>query len=172
MFLPANNSREVFLTVKSDKDKLGLRDRDYLRDDEIEKIQEKLLNLKILKFSTFENYIYHPDNIAELGLDGFDKEQYIAEIINQKNENLIDIVGEIGTARNHYIEFKDGIIVNDGNIKPITDRLKSDLFENFYTYLNMKKHFNKNYLAQFKYSLSDLSQTHWFKNEILKTVNR
>jgi AAA15 family ATPase/GTPase len=31
LFLPANNNREVFLTVKSDNDKLGLRDRDYLR---------------------------------------------------------------------------------------------------------------------------------------------
>ena len=41
LFLPANNNREVFLTIKGDKDKLGLRDRDYLRADEIEKIQHR-----------------------------------------------------------------------------------------------------------------------------------
>lgn len=73
LFLPANNNREVFLTVKGDKDKLGLRDRDYLRSDEIEKIRRQLPNLKILLLSTFENYIYHPDNIAEMDFDGFDK---------------------------------------------------------------------------------------------------
>ncbi len=169
LFLPANNNREVFLTIKSDKDKLGLRDRDYLRTDEIEKIKLKLPNLKILPFSTFENYIYHPDNIAELKLSHFDRNIYLAEIIKQKKEKLIEIVSEIGTSRNHYIEFKD-CIVNDGNMKPITDLLESDRFEDFYPYFNMKKYFNKKYLAQFNCSLIELSKTAWFKNEILKTI--
>lgn len=170
LFLPANNNREVFLTVKSDKDKLGLRDRDYLKTDEIEKIKTQLPNLKILLLSTFENYIYHPENIAELDFDEFNIEEYIGEITNQKNEKLIDIVGEIGTSRSHYIEFKD-CIVNDGNIKPITEALQSDIFDNFYPYFNMKKHFNKKFFTRFKYSLSDLSKTKWFKKEILKTIN-
>ena len=73
------------MTVKSDGSKLGLRDRDYLRTDEIEKIKLILPNLKILLLSTFENYIYHPDNIYELGLDGFEKDEYKTEIIKQKN---------------------------------------------------------------------------------------
>lgn len=170
LFLPANNNREVFLTVKADKDKLGLRDRDYLRTDEIEKIRAQLPNLKILSLSTFENYIYHPDNIDELNLPTFNKDEYITEITNQKNEKLIDVAAEIGTSRSHYIEFKD-CIKDDGNIKPITDALQSNTFEDFYAYFNMKKHFNKKYLTQFKYSLSDLSKTNWFKSEILKTIN-
>jgi AAA15 family ATPase/GTPase len=169
LFLPANNNREVFLTVKADKDKLGLRDRDYLKTDEIEKIKVQIPNLKVLLLSTFENYIYHPDNVAALNIEGFNKDEYIIEIITQKNAKLIDIVGEIGTSRNHYIEFKD-CIKNDENIKPITDALKSDNFEDFYAYFNMKKHFNKTYLTQFKYSISDLSKTNWFKGEILKTI--
>jgi AAA15 family ATPase/GTPase len=169
LFLPANNNREVFLTIKSDKDKLGLRDRDYLRVDEIEKIKIQLPNLKILSLSTFENYIYHPDNIAELNFQEFNKDEYISEIIKQKKAALIEMVGEIGTSRNHYIEFKD-CIKNDGNIKPITDSLQSDNFEEFYSYFNMKKHFNKKYLTQFTYSLSDLSKTNWFKREILKII--
>ena len=170
LFLPANNNREVFLTVKGDKDKLGLRDRDYLRADEIERIKAQLPNLKILLLSTFENYIYHPDNIAELNLPGFNTDEYVVEITNQKNEKLIDVVSEIGTSRSHYIEFKD-CIKDDGNIKPITEALQSNNFEDFYSYFNMKKHFNKKYLTQFKYSLSDLSKTNWFKNEVLKTLN-
>ena len=169
LFLPANNNREVFLTIKGDKDKLGLRDRDYLRTDEIEKINLQYPNLKILLLSTFENYIYHPDNLAELNFNGFDKVEYLNEIINQKNEKLIDIVSEIGTSRNHYIEFKD-CIKNDENIKPITEALQSNNFEDFYAFYNMKKHFNKKHLTQFKFSLSDLSKTKWFKQEILKTI--
>lgn len=173
LFLPANNNREVFLTVKEDKDKLGLRDKDYLRTDEIEKIKAKLPNLKILSLYTFENYIYHPENIAELDFEGFNKEDYATEITRQKNEKLIDIASEIGTSRSHYIEFKDDTagITNDGKIKPITDALKSNDFDVFYPYFNMKKHFIKTYLNQFSYTLSDLSKTNWFKNEILKTLN-
>src|ERR1700733_5153867 len=97
LFLPANNNREVFLTVKSDKDKLGLRDRDYLRDDEIKKIKSKLPNQKILNLYTFENYIYHPSNIAELNINDYNQQEYISEITRQKNEKLLSIVAEIGT---------------------------------------------------------------------------
>lgn len=128
LFLPANNNAEVFLTVKADKDKLGLRDKDYLRADEIEKINALMQNLKILSLYTFENYIYHPDNILELNILGFNKDEYINEIIKQKNEKLIDVVSEIGTARTHYIEFKNGI-KNDGNIKLITDCFKKQYFQ-------------------------------------------
>ncbi len=170
LFLPANNNREVFLTVKSDKEKLGLRDRDYLRPDEIQLLTKKIKNLKILMFYTFENYIYHPKNISELNLLGFNENEYEAEIINQKNEKLIDIVAEIGISRNHYIEFKD-CIKNDGILKPITSALQSDVFDTFYPYFNMKKHFNQKYLNKYNYLLSDLSKTNWFKTEILKILN-
>lgn len=170
LFLPANNNREVFLTVKADKSKLGLRDRDYLKNEEMEKIRANLPNLKILSLYTFENFIYHPDNIAELSIIGFNKIEYLSEIVAQKNEKILEIVGEIGTSRNHYIEFKD-CIKNDENIKPIIDALKSDNFEDFYCFFNMKKHYNKKYLNQFSYTLSDLSKTKWFKNQILKTIN-
>lgn len=170
LFLPANNNREVFLTVKADKSKLGLRDRDYLRTDETESIKAKHPNLKILSLYTFENYIYHPENIAELSFTGFNKEEYITEITKQKNEKLLEIVSEIGTSRTHYIEFKD-CIKNDENIKPIREALASDNFDDFYPCFNMKKYYDKKYLHQFKYTLSDLSKTAWFKQQILKTID-
>lgn len=169
LFLPANNNREVFLTVKADKDKLGLRDRDYLRSDEIMLIKNKLPNLKILSFYTFENYIYHPDNLVELNLIGFNKNEYINNITQQKNNKLLNIVSEIGMSRNHYIEFKD-CIKNDGNIEPIIEMLKSDDFEQFYVYFNMKEYFQKEYLSQFNISINDLSKTQWFKQAILKII--
>jgi AAA15 family ATPase/GTPase len=169
LFLPANNNREVFLTVKQDKDKLGLRDRDYLKDEEILAIQEKLPNLKILGLSTFENYIYHPDNLAELNLNGFDKEVYIREIIEQKNEKKDDILVELGTSRSHYIEFKD-CIKNDQNLKPVSKALSSDQLLDFYRYFNMKKYFDKTSISKYNLSINDLTKTHWFKNAILETL--
>jgi AAA15 family ATPase/GTPase len=169
LFLPANNNREVFLTIKNDTEKLGLRDRDYLRSDEIAEIKQKLPHFKILTLSTFENYIYHPDNIQELDIEGFNKENYIAEIIKQKNEKLLGIVGEIGIARNHYIEFKD-CIKNDGNIDAIIEKLKSDVFDDFYIYFNMKKHFNKHYIEKLQCTTSQLCQTKWFKHQIFNTL--
>jgi hypothetical protein len=84
--------------------------------------------MRILSYSTFENYIYHPSNLSELNPPGFDIKHYVADVISQKNMRLLEIVGEIGTSRNHYVEFKDDLkgFKNDGNIKPIIDALKSD----------------------------------------------
>ncbi len=170
LFLPANNNREVFLTVKGDAEKLGLRDRDYLRDDEIKQITSKMPNFRILNFYTFENYIYHPDNVAELNLHGYDKSLYLQDIIKQKNEKIYGIIGEIGTSRQHYVEYKD-FLKNDGNIEQIIESLRNDNFDTFYPYFNMKKHYQKNYLSQFNYSIKDLARTSWFKREILKILN-
>ena len=165
LFLPANNNREVFLTVKGDKDKIGLRDRDYLKPEEISSIKKKFPTLKILDYCTFENYTYHPDNIEQLNLKNFNKEAYITEITAQKNDKVIDIVGELGTARQTYVEFKEGI-KNDGDIKPITNALTSNKFTDFYPYFNMKKYYNKAYLQSFPIQLKDLVQTNWFTSAI------
>ncbi|TAF73106.1 MAG: chromosome segregation protein SMC [Bacteroidetes bacterium] len=171
LFLPANNNREVFLTIKQDKEKYGLRDRDYLKQDEVESIKNEIPNLKILLFYAFENYLYHPKNILELDLKGFDAKVYVDDIIFQKNEKLLDIVAEINISRTHYIEFKE-VIKNTENIKPIIEALKTDVFDVFYPFLNMKKHYNKKYLNQFTYSIADLSKTKWFKNEILSVLKQ
>ena len=171
LFLPANNNREVFLTIKNDKDKIGLRDRDYLRDDEIIAINSNYSNLKILPFYTFENLIYHPDNIDELKMEGFIKENYMEEIVKQKNEKLLEIIGEVGTSRSHYIEFKDGI-KNDENIKPIIDSLKSNNLSDFYKFFNMKKHFNRTYMSQINIRPIDLVKTKWFEKIIIETLKR
>jgi hypothetical protein len=165
LFLPANNNREVFLTIKGDKEKLGLRDKDYLRPDEVKSIQAAFPNLKILAYYAFENYLYHPDNIAELQLPRFSKAAYVQELIEQKNEKMLTIVGEIGTSRSHYIEFKEGI-KNDMKIETIIDALKSDSLEDFYPYFNVKKYFTKNYLKEFNITSASLVSTKWFKTSI------
>ncbi|WP_346320187.1 AAA family ATPase [Chitinophaga sp. YIM B06452] len=169
-FLPAQNSREVFLTIKGDTAKLGLRDRDYLREDEIARIRAKYPNLKILQYYAFENYIYHPDNIAELRWHGYNKDAYIKEIIVQKKKSFIQIVSKIAVARQSYVEFKEGI-KNDENIAPILQDLESDDFESFYPFFSVKDYYNKAYLQQFKYTISDLVKTNWFKSNIARLLN-
>jgi AAA15 family ATPase/GTPase len=164
-FLPAKDSREVFLTIKGDETKLGIRDRDYFRDDEIIAIRKLYPNLRILHYYAFENYIYHPNNIAELGWPGFDKKEYLEEIIAQKNKSLHRIILGIVSARQTYIEFKD-VIKNDNKAEPIVHALESDEFEIFYPYFSMKTFYNKNYLQHFRYTISDLVKTDWFKVQI------
>lgn len=170
-FLPANDSREVFLTIKGDTSKLGLRDRDYLKDTEITAIQAKFPNLRILKYYAFENYIYHPDNLAELGWSGYNKEMYVEEIIEQKKRNLLQIAAKIAVARQSYIEFKEGI-KNDTDISMILSSLESNDFDSFYPFFSMKSYYNKTYLRQFSYSISDLVKTKWFKSNLTNLLNK
>ncbi|MBC9914781.1 AAA family ATPase [Chitinophaga varians] len=170
LFLPANNNREVFLTIKADPNMIGLRDRDYLRDDEITSIKAMYPNLKILHYYAFENYIYHPDNIAEMGWDRFDRDTYIREIVAQKNDRLLSIVADIATARQTYVEFKEGI-KNDSKIDSIIQALKSDELETFYPYYSVKSHYNKAYLHQFDFAIKDLVKTTWFKTRIEGVMN-
>lgn len=165
LFLPASNNREVFLTVKGDPNMIGLRDRDYLKSNEIEAIRRKFPNLKILHYYAFENYLYHPDNIQELQFQGYDRKAYIADIIQQKKERLITIVDEIGTSRQTYVEFKEGIKMEEDR-KEITDALQSDDLETFYPFFNMKKHYSRMYLQKFNCQTKDLVVTNWFKKQI------
>jgi AAA15 family ATPase/GTPase len=169
LFLPANNNREVFLTIKGDPKMIGLRDRDYLKPEEIVAIKNKFPNLKILNYYAFENYIYHPDNIEALQKDGYNKAEYIQDILQQKKNRLITIAAEIGTARQTYVEFKDGI-KNDERIEQIIDALQSDDFEIFYPYYNIKKHYSKAMLQG--YQIKDLVQTNWFKHQIENILNK
>jgi energy-coupling factor transporter ATP-binding protein EcfA2 len=167
LFLPEKDSRDVFLNIKGDTTKLGIRDRDYIMDDEITRIQQKYPNLRILRYYAFENYIYHPDNIAELNWNGFDKAAYIKEITIQKNEKLLTIASGIEVARQSYSDFKDGVQKNK-DIEPILQALKSDDFETFYPFFSMKTYYSKIYLQQIlnKLAVSDLVKTNWFKTKI------
>ena len=169
LFLPANNSNQVFLMTKSDEGLLGIRDKDFLREDEVGTLKAKLPRLKILPYYCFENLLYHPDNLEEVNLEGFDKEQYKEEILRQKKENLIQIVSKIGTSRARYSEFKD-LVKNDEKIEGIVNALQSDEFDTYYPFFSMKDQFNKAWLNQFKYSKIDLAKTNWLRNKIKETL--
>ncbi|PAC32175.1 AAA family ATPase [Flectobacillus sp. BAB-3569] len=166
LFVGVKDSRDVFLHIKNDKTKFSLRDRDFLSDSEIQMIQEKYPNHRILKYYDFENYLYHPDNIAELGLVNFDKDEYQAEILKQKQDKIHYILPKVESARKTYEEFK--IDFKPESTDKIVDDFMSDEFERFYKFFDMKEQFNRSFLSPFNIKIKDLSSTQWFKEQIEK----
>ncbi len=168
IFFGVKDSASVFLQSKKHRECFGLRDRDYLTDNEIKVIQEKCSNLKILKYYSFENYIYHPDNLAELGLEGFNKEEYIKEIIQSKNNKKDKINLNLKNSRQTYSEL-NAFIDNQGkNLELISEELASDEFDIFYKYFDVKKYFSTEFLQ--KISKRDLVKTNWFKTQIKNII--
>jgi RecF/RecN/SMC N terminal domain len=169
LFVGVKDSRDVFLNAKNDKTKFTLRDRDFISDEEIVRIQDKFPNHRILKYYDFENYLYHPDNIDEIHPPNFDKSVYQANILNQKKEKLPYILTKVESARKTYEEFKTDI-QQDESPKSIVDDFVSDDFERFYKFFDMKDQFNRSYLAQFNLTIKALSSTNWFKTQIEKIL--
>ena len=142
-----------------------MRDRDWLSDIEIQRIKQKYPNYKILNYRNFENYLYHPDNLSELDVVGFDKEKYIDGIIKRKTENQNHDVTNIASSRRNYEEFKgENENLKDMDNKEIVDDFFSNSFEKFYKFYDMKK--NKEHYSKFNLSEKKLVKTKWFKKQI------
>jgi len=171
LFVGMKDARSLFLQVKNDNRYYSLRDRDFLSDTEIERLEREYPHHHILRYYDFENYLYHPDNIAELQLNGFDRETYIAEIIRQKNERFDAILLNLKATRQSYEELKTGEIA-DKEPDAIVADLKSDDFIRYYKYFDMKTGFNRAYLMPFNLDKKRLVQTRWFRSQIEAVLNR
>lgn len=168
VFGGVKDSRDVFLYVKNDNNYYSLRDRDFISDNEIERIKLKFPHHNILRYYDFENYIYHPENIAEINPAGFNKDVYIAEIKKQKEEKYHYISPTIISSRQNYEEFKTDEKLKDKDIYSIVDDFKSDEFERFYKFFDMKQQFKKTYLSAFNLPKKDLVKTNWFRKKIME----
>lgn len=172
VFVGVKDSRDVFLNVKRDSRYHSLRDRDFLSDTEIDKIRKAYPNHSILQYYDFENYLYHPDNLEELKIDGFNKDAYIKEILKQKNDRILYILPTLASSRQNYEEFKTDPNLKDKNVDAIVDDFKTDEFERFYKYFDMKDQFNKSSLAQYNLTKEVLVQTKWFKQQIENVLKK
>ena len=170
IFVGGKDSREVFLHIKRDKKNHALRDRDFLSDTEIIAIKKEYPNYHILQYYDFENYLYHPDNIAEISPEGFDKQVYIDEIIEQKNAKKDYILPVLVSSRQTYEEFKTNEKLRDTEINSIVDDFRSNDFERFYKFFDMKVQFNKTYLSKLNLSKESLVKTAWFKAKIQEII--
>ncbi len=171
IFTGLKDSRSVFLAIKRDNNYHAIRDRDFLSDKDIEKLKKLYPNLHILKYYDFENYLYHPDNLAEINPVGFDITAYKTDINRQKEEKVRYILPKIGSARQTYEELKTESDLNPKDTNDIVDDLMSPDFEQFYKYFDMKEQYDKTYLANLNIEKSLLATTTWFKHQIKETLN-
>jgi AAA15 family ATPase/GTPase len=172
IFVGGKASREVFLHIKRDANNHALRDRDFLTDAEIEAIQREYPTYHILKYYDFENYIYHPDNIAELSPQGFEKQTYIEEILEQKNKKLKSILMTVVSSRQTYEEFKTNDKLKSNDLESIGEDLESNELERFYKFFDMKDQFNKSSIAKLNLSKEKLVSTKWFRTKIQEIINK
>lgn len=170
LFVGMKDSRSLFLQIKNDARYAGLRDRDFLSDTEIERLEKKYPNYRILRYYDFENYLYHPDNLSEVSPKDFDKVSYIQEITRQKKASFNSLLLNLRTSRSTYEELKTGEIM-DKTPDSIVDDLESDEFERFYKYFDMKAVFKRTYMAKLNLETKQLVQTSWFRQQFEAILN-
>lgn len=167
-FIPESNSNSVYIKIQANPTHFGLRDRDFLSDNEIERIKKVHKNYFILDYYCFENYLYHPENIAELGINDIDKNSYIEELIRQKNSLYDKTVMNLKNDRNGYQEFK----VPDNKFREKSDEiicsyLKSNDVEIFLKSYSLKSpNFDKRAISKLQLSTDQLTSTDWFRKKI------
>jgi small GTP-binding protein len=172
-FVAERDANGVFSQTKSRVGKFGLRDRDFLLDTEIQRLRHKYPNYYILKYYCFENLLYHPKNIVELGINNLNINDYQKELIRQKNEKKDHIISVFRQARTSYLELKieSDKIVDKQNEGEIINYLKSDDIEVFFKAYSVKDHFNKEFLSKFKIKEIELASTEWFKKQITELID-
>lgn len=170
-FYPEKDSNGVFIKTTTYTTHFGLRDRDFLTDGEIIKLKAKHKNYLILEYYCFENYLYHPENLADLLGDAFDKKWFIDELIRQKNSKYDKILLKLANARSGYQEFKNPDIKIRENDEIICDYLKSNHVETFLKSFSLKTEFDKSIIEKLQLSQDTLAQTDWFRAKIEKVLS-
>lgn len=168
IFVGVQNKDEVFRNIKSNPNYFGIIDRDYLTDNEVNTLEARYPNLFILDFYNFENYIYHPENINEVVPD-FDAEAYKQNLTEQKKLQFETILLNLRTTRNGYKILRDENLA--GEVDSIVQALKSDEFDDFYKFFNMKN-VNHSFLDANRLTKKQLAVTNWFKERIIEILNR
>lgn len=180
VFVSDNNRNNVYHKVRTSNFR-GIVDRDFLSDDDIIRITERYTNLKILRYYSIENYMYHPDNLEEYYQSrnlAFDKIVYIAQLTAAKEAAKGTIVLGISLARTGYPyfgepEFNGTALQNrfKNNQENLTqsvtigEYLNSNNIETYYKSLPMKAYCTQLPQRQ-NISKSDLAKTNWFKARI------
>lgn len=173
-------SRKVYESAKFEKEHYSVRDKDYLTRNEVKWLRNKLENYIILEYYCFENYLFHPDNMEEY-FQKFDKEfckeSYVKEITTQKNAKLLNIAQGLLIARNGYFDFTDNQKSNMDSNPEIIECLRSDEFEIFYPYFDMKgtdksKGFDRSFLSEKNIDKKELAATEWFKSKMRELFSK
>ncbi len=180
LFVQSNNKKSVYHKTKNGEFN-GIIDRDFLSDNDIQEIEQQYQKLKVLRFYSIENYLYHPDNLKEYYYSKntpFDKSDYVQSIANEKEKIKADMFRSLALIRTTYSFFEEPEHNKNPNRKRFQNEsenlaqvaelekcLNSSNFDDFYKVFPMK-----DYTTQLKerqnISKSDLAKTNWFKTQI------
>jgi len=186
IFVQASNKKAVYHKTKSGEFN-GIVDRDFLTEDDIHEIEKQYPKLKILRLYSIENYLYHPDNLAEYFASEnvpFDKENYKQSIGKEKEAVSDEIRRKLGFVRLTYPFFEEPEFIGKLNQKRFRNEsenltqiaeleryLSSGDFDIFYKIFPMK-----DYATQLRerqnIDKSDLSKTNWFKQQIEEIITQ
>ena len=168
------NKFQVFVRARDTKTE-GIIDRDYLTDAEVEEFEKIFPFIHVLRYYSIENYLYHPDNLAEVVGSSFDKAEYIQQLLTIKNRIKEDLVFGIQKARESYPFDKelqgDRRKQYSKDAQHIRDLLNSDVFETFYKVFPAKD-YGKELPQRANRNQLELSRTQWFKEQIAQLLKR
>lgn len=187
---PVYNDLTIENTLFFDgKDKLGafhkakelhmkaLVDRDYLTDDELNKLKAIYPFLYFTTYYNIETLLFHPDNLEEYyRLKGkpFDKEKYRKDILSEKNKELPYISAGVAKARDGYPFYKENghsalLTQFKENTIGIIHMLNQNDFETYYKVFNAKE-YGKTIEARQNINPGKLAKTNWFKQQIVNAL--
>jgi energy-coupling factor transporter ATP-binding protein EcfA2 len=169
VFLSDVDKNTICLRMEMEKQNnakyVGLIDRDYLSEQERTQLIKHLPNLKVLKYYCFENYLWHPENVAELA-SNLNVDAYKKAITEAKNKKKLSLVYRLRDSRLSYVFFKAEKKWNIQDKEPtdIIALLSSDDFETFYQVFKMKD--NGDICPIKNLTRDSLVKTAWFKTKI------
>ena len=185
VFVSDNNRNNIYHKVRATNYK-GIVDRDFLSDDDIDQIRQHYPNLTILNYYSIENYLYHPDNLAEYYNSmnrAFDKEEYITQLTEAKNRAKDTFISTLALKRTVYPYFGEpehnGTALqnrfknrqeNETHSAIVAGCLNSNDFDAYYKSLPMKSYCTE-LLQRQNIPKSDLVKTQWFKTKMEELLN-
>ncbi|MBN8678394.1 MAG: AAA family ATPase [Chitinophagales bacterium] len=181
LFAKATNRNNVFHKVLNDPNAIGIVDRDFLSDDDIQLIRAQYKNLYILPYYSIENLLYHPENLVEYFAttdQSFDSNSYISQLKSSKEKVVPTLIPSLALKRTEYPYFGEQVFSD----KPTQNRFKnkkenseqatilaaamqSDDFETWYKVFPMKAYATDLPQRQ-NIPKSELVKTIWFKQKI------
>ena len=171
LFIGVRDKNSVVVQTRGSDEFDGLIDRDFLGTEEIAEIRRREATLHVLRYYALENYLYHPDNIAELGPAGYDDSTYRTALQHQmatvRDRLLVNLRGSRGS---YEIIQEFSRELKERAIQELEQATASSDFETFYPFLDMKKNRPTAYLAGFNLRPIDLASTSWMRAAIAAQV--
>jgi hypothetical protein len=176
LFFVALDKNDVFYKARNYK-QFGIIDRDYLSDPEVIQIRKEYPFLFILPYYSFENLLYHPENLAEYYAKvktSFYSGEYIRRLTQIKNQERDYISAGVVQARGGYPFFKENENAKKlksfkDNYRAIIDLFRSDDFETYYKVFPAKD-YGRDLEERKNIPPVELSKTQWFKGQIESIV--